>query len=65
MKKHWLELHDIIGDVAMINLEHVDYIRIDYVLRKAKIKFESEEHECEFDFINSKALEEAFYWQKV
>lgn len=59
MKKHWLELHDIIGDVAMINLEHVDYIRIDYVLRKAKIKFESEEHECEFDFLDREVLADA------
>lgn len=59
MKKHWLELHDIIGDVAMINLEHVDYIRIDYVLKKAKIKFESEEHECEFDFLDREVLADA------
>ena len=56
MKKQWLELHDIIGDVAMINLEHVDYIRIDYVLKKVKIKFESEEHECEFDFLDREVL---------
>lgn len=59
MKKQWLELHDIIGDVAMINLEHVDYIRIDYVLKKAKIKFESEEHECEFDFLDREVLADA------
>ena len=59
MKKQWLELHDIIGDVAMINLEHVDYIRIDYVLKKAKIKFESEEHECEFDFLDREVLVDA------
>ena len=56
MKKQWLKLTDIIGDVSIINLEHVDYIKVDYVLKKTKIKFESEEHECEFDFIDSKPL---------
>ena len=59
MKRQWLEIADIMGDVACINLDHVDYIRTDFVLKKTKIKFTGEEHECDFDYMNKEVLAEA------
>lgn len=47
------------GDVACINLDHVDYIRTDFVLKKTKIKFTGEEHECDFDYLNREVLADA------
>lgn len=48
MAKHkWLVKKDNIGDVVIINLEHVDYIRTD--LGQLKVKFANEERESQLD----------------
>lgn len=46
-KKKWLVKRDNVGDVVIINLEHVDYIRTD--LGQLKVKFANEERESQFD----------------
>lgn len=46
-KYKWLVKKDNIGDVVIINLEHVDYIRTD--LGQLKVKFANEERESQLD----------------
>lgn len=46
-RNKWLVKKDNIGDVVIINLEHVDYIRTD--LGQLKVKFAGEERESMLD----------------
>lgn len=46
-RNKWLVKKDNIGDVVIINLEHVDYIRTD--LGQLKVKFANEERESQLD----------------
>lgn len=49
MKKRWLATKDTVGDLVLINLEHVDYIRTD--LGQLRVKFAADEHESRFDVL--------------
>lgn len=49
MKKRWLATKDTVGDLVLINLEHVDYIRTD--LGQLRVKFAADERESRFDVL--------------